>query len=328
MGTPNARDLNARLMFASCMLDFGCYLPLSLYIQRSVDLFTECIQILEGAGTAYLSTWGASAAQFGLGRAKMELVRSRYTDLDDEDDDQENGNGESHYVIPQDELALVESAKATLAKGLASVKNDAEAYARQCIYAAGLFRDYAAVQRQRPTSKRSSTNLLSTLRTALDYLQQAESASGPSVTSNVHALGLRGACLYYLADHYANGEAEADRKETSKYVTEAEAALKSAVTLWDKMPDKQDEHGTEYLQLWGQTLILLSTIEPDEEEAVQYFETGVSTLKRAYQLDPGNDDLEEQLEMLGAMDGGHGDEDEDGSLHGDENGQEQEQDKE
>ncbi|KAI9099521.1 hypothetical protein DFS34DRAFT_75556 [Phlyctochytrium arcticum] len=290
-GANSASMLNTHLMYASCLLDFGVFVPLPVYIQRSVDVFSECISTVQGAGKAYLSSWGASAAQFGLGRAQMELARCRYPELDRDDDGEEEGEQD----IPVEESELVKQAKETLDKGLESVKADRESWVKQMVSAAGLFRDYAVAQRSR-----SSTKRFSTLQTALSYLSQAASAFPDLMTLNQHAIGSKGACLYYLADHYMHGS-ESERELVSKTAKDAAETLGTAISVWEQQKGDPVK-GAEYLQLQGQSLILLSTTEGDEDLAVEYFERGVQALKRAFGLDPGNEDLSEQLELLEGMD--------------------------
>ncbi|CAG8729512.1 10294_t:CDS:2, partial [Funneliformis mosseae] len=51
----------------------------------------------------------------------------------------------------------------------------------------------------------------------------------------------------------------------------------------------------------GQSYILKTIIESDEEQIMEAYDKGLECLKQAYKLDPDNENLREQLETLGAL---------------------------
>lgn len=115
--TASSNELSLQLVFASCLLDFGCFLPHTTYIQRSIDLFKDCLRQVEGAGSKVNSaSWGAISAQLGLGRAQMELLRCRYAEISDSDDEGHDLGEEARGSLVPEEAGLTESAKVAFAK--------------------------------------------------------------------------------------------------------------------------------------------------------------------------------------------------------------------
>ncbi|KAI8918437.1 hypothetical protein DFJ77DRAFT_455517 [Powellomyces hirtus] len=318
-GLTSSSELASKFMFASCLLDFGCYFPVLAYIERSAEIYAECVAFLEGAsGKAFQDSWGASAAQFGLGRANMELLRCRYEQLNASDSDDEDADGkedsEAQKESNKEDDNMVQIAEKAIAKGLASVQSDKEAFVLQCITAARLFRDYAVLQRQRYQRGHggSGKNFLRSFKTALAYLDRAEVAFASSISSDAEALGIRGACLFYTTEHTAHEEQEArkeaaDDKEvpanptTISDLVEAEKCLRLAVSMGEKAAPK-DPRIVQNLHLLGQTLLLHSSIDPDENVTVSLFDEAVGCLRKAFELDPDNEEVEEQLEQMGILD--------------------------
>ncbi|KAJ3152754.1 hypothetical protein HDU86_005513 [Geranomyces michiganensis] len=315
--TPTSAELAAKFMFASCLLDFGSYFPVPAYIERSAEMYAECIEFLESeTGRAFQSSWGASAAQFGLGRAKMELLRCRYEAEDDDDhEDSEDEDGREQPETPEtkaanaDETEMVRVATAAIAKGLESVKIDKDAYVLQCITAARLFRDYAILQRNRRGRENghAGKNFVKSFKTALDYLSSAESAYAGSVSSDTEALAIRGSCIFYIAQNTA-AQKEGGGEEVSgiiKDLVEAEKCLRMAIDKAEKSVaagGAMDPHVVQNLHLLGQALLLHSSIDQDESATVTLFDEAVSCLRKAFELDPDNEEVEEQLEHMGILD--------------------------
>ncbi|KAI9012898.1 hypothetical protein BC832DRAFT_589872 [Gaertneriomyces semiglobifer] len=299
---PTSANLTSWLMFAQCLLDFGCYLPLDVYIERSIDLFNVCVSAIEGKGSAtFGKTWGATAAYFGLGRASMELLRVRYTKMiEEEDDDEDEANDETdEHVLPQSELDLVSKAKHAINKGLTSPSVKGESHAIQSIAAARLFREYAVLQRHRPRTRRSFNHMIDSLRTALAYIERAGAEKPGSVTMSFHAHEIHAACLYYLADllHKSMEEDENALDEALKCAKAAEQLFEQLVSEMSK--NRRDRQSAEILELRGQNLIVLGSIEPDEDSAVTYFDEGVRCLTESLEINPDNEGIREQLLQMG-----------------------------
>ncbi|KAJ3171302.1 hypothetical protein HDU87_008409 [Geranomyces variabilis] len=318
--TPTSAELASKFMFASCLLDFGSYVPVPAYIERSAEIYAECIEFLESeTGRAFQSSWGASAAQFGLGRAQMELLRCRYEseEADDDDDDEEEESDEEVSDKPETfeakaankkELEMVRIATTAIAKGLESVKSDKDAYVLQCITAARLFRDYAVLQRNRRGhgNPHASKNFRKSFETAQKYLSSAESQYPNSVSFDTEALAIRGSCLFYMAEHLTAGKGSDDNVATIiKDLTEAETCFRTAIEKAEKSAASggpKDPHVVQNLHLLGQALLLHSSIDPDETVTVTLFDEAVSCLRKAFELDPDNEEVEEQLEQMGILD--------------------------
>ncbi|KAJ3148092.1 hypothetical protein HDU89_004938 [Geranomyces variabilis] len=316
--TPTSAELASKFMFASCLLDFGSYFPVPAYIERSAEMYAECIESLESeTGRAFQSSWGASAAQFGLGRAQMELLRCRYESEEDADEEYEEESDEESCDKPETsetkavnekELEMVQTATTAIAKGLESVKSDKDAYVLQCITAARLFRDYAVLQRNRRGhgNPHACKNFRKSFETAQNYLSRAESQYPGSVSSDTEALAIRGSCLFYMAEHLAAGKGSDENVATIiKDLEQAEKCFRTAIEKAEKSAASggpKDPHVVQNLHLLGQALLLHSSIDPDETVTVTLFDEAVSCLRKAFELDPDNEEVEEQLEQMGILD--------------------------
>ncbi|KAI8821741.1 uncharacterized protein EV422DRAFT_430194 [Fimicolochytrium jonesii] len=368
-GSPtDTRELGGKLMFGSCLLDFGSFFPLPEYIERSVDLFSECVAFLEtDQGTAARGSWGAGAALFGLARAKMELLRNRYEtmadadeeaesdDSDDSDEEDKRGGGNAagkpsagrKLLSFETEDTLIAEAKTAVDKGLALVSRDKDAFVVQCVSAALLFRGHAQLQRERYVA--DSTRFTKTFTTALHYLNEAQSAHPQATSFHIEALEARGACLYYLAaeqaaqldededeDEEPESETEGDKKdgkkgekdgkkeqrrETLEMVHEAETALRVAIKICENAKLEAGKHVVPELHLLAQTLLLRTNLESDESKTMELFHEAVVCLRRAFELDPDNEEIHSQLEQMGVFDETSGSES-GGSAGGESDGEE------
>ncbi|KAJ3014179.1 hypothetical protein HKX48_005304 [Thoreauomyces humboldtii] len=328
--TKASADLAQKFVFASCLLDFGVYFPLPDYIARAADLYSECVAFLEGdAGKAFQDSWGASAAQFALGRATMEMLRARHETLAAEDaEPAEDTKEETKAETVEAEMAEV--ARRAIDKGLTSVQSDSEAFVLQCITSARLFRDYAVLQRQRYARghTESTKSFVTSFATSLAYLSRAESAYPSSISTDMDALSIRGACLFYTAqqataDVVHDEDAPKNTTDVQKAIKDlqdAQACLRKAIQLAEdkakKSADAKDDGTTavppppasdaegvvQNLHLLGQALLLGSSIEEDETRTVELYEDAVSCLRKAFELDPDNEEVEDQLVQMGILD--------------------------
>ncbi|CAG8649261.1 13213_t:CDS:2 [Funneliformis caledonium] len=206
-------------------------------------------------------------AWIGLGRARIYLAKiEREMFQNDQNDlsDSENSKKEQKSSI-EIEQASFNLAINAFDKGLSILKSkDENKYVIKSILIAKDLQEYAL---------------------SIDHLKFTDNKNLDEIN---FAQGIHGCCLYYLAklktDH------NDDENEESKLL------LNEAIEKLSKA--NEEDRFTETL---GQSYILKTIIESDEEQIMEAYDKGLECLKQAYKLDPDNENLREQLETLGAL---------------------------
>lgn len=93
----------------------------------------------------------------------------------------------------------------------------------------------------------ATTKMVSSARTALGFLNKAETANAAFVRSSAEASGIQGTCLYYLAQQISHQDAESP--EALKLAKDAEATLKLALAVWERKGAEDIKEGVGYLHI-------------------------------------------------------------------------------
>lgn len=140
----SSAPVETRLLYASCLVDFGVYLLLPSHIERATAMFTSCLK-----DAAKVDPSIRASAHLGLAKSNLEYVLAKWTEEEGEDDVEDDGEGPTNDAQVEEDRKVVDGAKANVEKGLKLLKDSNERFAKESVAVARLFRDHAVLQRRR-----------------------------------------------------------------------------------------------------------------------------------------------------------------------------------
>ncbi|KAJ3035894.1 hypothetical protein HDV00_003293 [Rhizophlyctis rosea] len=327
--------LPTRLLYGSCLVDWGVYLALPQSIQRGASVFRSCLgEAEQEGGSALASTY------MGLGRALVhELIAvarrraNRHAWSEDEDGSEDDESDSDMEEEDEDDLDLEKWEKVekealhrafrNIEKGLIALLPDGdgarqsaaaagtsaggsagqttrsagpERYARDAVKMADMFWEYFTWLRLRKGNKTSQTLPLYCLRKSLDLLNKAREQHPPTCNTPTVLLR-RGAILQSIVQRQS--EAGLKREEYLALLRECDTLFRTGV-----MTTKMEIEGVDKRVLFellfrgAQTCVTLMDNEEDEDLVLQAYENARTALMEAKQLDPHSKDVAKMMRDL------------------------------
>ncbi|OAJ39890.1 hypothetical protein BDEG_23688 [Batrachochytrium dendrobatidis JEL423] len=254
---------------SECLLDFGLFVKFEGHLRDALKLLSECKQANKSTDLS-LSGWCLE------GRIAAALVQILYYPEvkvfdSDSDSDHEADTSLSKTSVTKDEQQLTACSLDAFEKAIS----------------------------QRRTGK-DHTAGLAILKTTLGYIQQyfQSFAETPKTYDAVYVDMQRthAICLYHLACILQHSEVKSKLKKACDYA-------KQSVVLWRAVLEVSENSllSSQHQQL-GESAILWSSLEDeDDDAALTAFDEASVALQRAYELDPDNDGLHQQLVDLGLV---------------------------
>ncbi|CAJ0754631.1 912_t:CDS:2, partial [Entrophospora sp. SA101] len=227
-------------------------------IQKGVDMLKELVEGKEGERNEDEKNSEFFESWLALGKGQIYLSKLQSSKFDD-DNEQEN------YTISESELNLY-------SQGIKAFDH---------IYLKNFF-----------SLKKNIGHAKIVFTKSISYLQNAFDLDSELFEKDDSSQEIWGSCLYNLVKLKKNSD-DSDIIESSNddnncyYLEQLDKAIKKLSS--SKVP---------YVEMLGQAYLLKSTLEHDDIECNHAFEKGIEYLFEAYELDPGNENLKEQLMAL------------------------------
>nr|KAJ3422712.1 hypothetical protein HK105_006771 [Polyrhizophydium stewartii] len=287
-------------LFASCLLDFGRFVGFQAYLLQGIRL-----------ALAQLVHYPHKPAASGAGQ-------------DQSDDEDEENDGASAPTAPSKaELQLLASARIAFEKAcllyscnmsLASLLIlECNKAGRQKPKAGGTSKDkskkdeplvasavLASVHRESSKAFLNTSEIRRSLESAINHAKEyfavvPEDAQASPVFVDMQKT--HGSCLYHLASLLQHSEERRVLQNARNLAREATQLLRKAVD------HDGDDASAATFQLLGESAILWSSLEDDDDDAaVAAFEEASAALLKAYERDPENAGLRQQLVDLEMID--------------------------
>ncbi|XJO74856.1 hypothetical protein BDV3_005616 [Batrachochytrium dendrobatidis] len=282
---------------SECLLDFGLFVKFEGHLRDALKLLSECKQANKSTDLS-LSGWCLE------GRIAAALVQILYYPEvkvfdSDSDSDHEADTSLSKTSVTKDEQQLTACSLDAFEKAT-RVQNPKKLNAQQISifrHAGKTLLNLAVSQRR---TGKDHTAGLAILKTTLGYIQQyfQSFAETPKTYDAVYVDMQRthAICLYHLACILQHSEVKSKLKKACDYA-------KQSVVLWRAVLEVSENSllSSQHQQL-GESAILWSSLEDeDDDAALTAFDEASVALQRAYELDPDNDGLHQQLVDLGLV---------------------------
>ncbi|KAL2915231.1 Ragulator complex protein lamtor2 [Polyrhizophydium stewartii] len=301
-------------LFASCLLDFGRFVGFQAYLLQG-------IRVLEACRPSWNAGLGGPTGWCLLGRCQLALAQLVHyphkpaasgAGQDQSDDEDEENDGASAPTAPSKaELQLLASAQCNKAGrqkpkagGTSKDKSKKDEPLVASAVLASVHREsskaFLSLALSQRDHRRDTSEIRRSLESAINHAKEyfavvPEDAQASPVFVDMQKT--HGSCLYHLASLLQHSEERRVLQNARNLAREATQLLRKAVD------HDGDDASAATFQLLGESAILWSSLEDDDDDAaVAAFEEASAALLKAYERDPENAGLRQQLVDLEMID--------------------------
>ncbi|KAI8924777.1 hypothetical protein BC831DRAFT_463587 [Entophlyctis helioformis] len=299
--------------YAACLLDFGRFLRYETHLRQALALLNECLPGWEQISTSPLASKDAGNAETPaspvedavtagwclLGRTKAAIAETAFyaaeQDAEEDDDDNDSEDAVPQKPATKDEKDLVQGVIAAFANAVGRQTSLAGAAAKDTGLAPVhrvAAKTLVGLAGQQRLHHREGAFVLETLKAARTHIDAYLALIG-----DAPADASRADMDHVHATYHFHAASVQQHSADEKVLAAALVSIKQAVELFKAAVARDgDSASAAVYQLLGESAILWSSLELDDDDAaLAAFDEASVALQKAYELDPENEGLRQQL---------------------------------